>query len=838
MKKNHIYNYYIKRLIIYCVIIIVLLVGIVPLVSSVDWPLMGKDSKGTRITSVDALDRFVTLWTQNPADQHLFGSPPISYNDKIFITTTSASNPLLVCLDATSGEYLWSEYLWENSYYCPAAAWGYIFVPSESRFTCYDAESGSMEWITDLEYHASSDVNIDGSTLASGKLVVSVVDKSDGTSQASLWCINPADGSIEWKTSETIEGILYNCSIDSNRVYVGCSNGKLYCFNLADGSLQWHVTVNTEVFFQPSVLNGFLYFSGANGYVYCYELHDHIGILHWVHQIGTGLGTATAIHQDTVFVASNTNTLYCLDAEGSDLTTTEHWMQTFTGSVSHPVLTHDGYVYLAQQDGPLYRFSIETGSSITYDEEQGFSSVVVDDHGIFASSQQHIVCIIENQLPPVPTPPTGETDGDVGDIITFSTIAVVDPDKDTVSHQFSWGDDSVGPWKTSPSDTHCWSSPGIYSIKVRSKDSYGGVSDWSTPSTLTITGQSIELPSLSLLVNPVITEKTSFTVVVTSEHQPLADATVTFSTMDGTTNEEGEVQFTAPEVDDNTIFLITASKEGYTQESVSVMIKHVEDTMVEGYFFGRVTTDQGVYLPGVTMCLKKRDTQTIQTCVTTDDEGMYLATVSPSSFHITASHPAYHSLTKTTTVAANEALEVNFILSEKEQLTDDSSLDALLENKASEGAIAAHIQVPQEHVTYFIEGVSVELSTSCEQVTCMVSAEEGTPGTILTFDITDFTTAEDITITYDGDPLEQTNELSTFFTDETQTQVYALVDGVIFVRIPHFSSHTIIISAVSTILGFIPMVSLYALCSIFLALGAFIIPIVSWKKHFKKVKEK
>ncbi len=55
-----------------------------------------------------------------------------------------------------------------------------------------------------------------------------------------------------------------------------------------------------------------------------------------------------------------------------------------------------------------------------------------------------------------------------------------------VTHQFDWGDSSQSGWISGSNETHSWSSPGIYQVKVRGKCTEGLVSDWSPPLSVTI----------------------------------------------------------------------------------------------------------------------------------------------------------------------------------------------------------------------------------------------------------------------------------------------------------------------------------------------------------------
>ena len=90
-----------------------------------------------------------------------------------------------------------------------------------------------------------------------------------------------------------------------------------------------------------------------------------------------------------------------------------------------------------------------------------------------------------NNPPNKPSRPSGQTQGKVGILYTYTTNTI-DPDGDQIYYKWSWGDDSysewLGPYDSGKqiSDSHAWSK-GIYEIKVKAKDLYSFESDWSDP---------------------------------------------------------------------------------------------------------------------------------------------------------------------------------------------------------------------------------------------------------------------------------------------------------------------------------------------------------------------
>jgi len=102
------------------------------------------------------------------------------------------------------------------------------------------------------------------------------------------------------------------------------------------------------------------------------------------------------------------------------------------------------------------------------------------------TTQQH-----ENNAPNKPQKPTGETNGNINTMYTYTT-STTDPDGDQIYYLWDWGDGTQSTWLgpyasgTSSSTTHTWTSKGSYNIKVKTKDTFDAESDWSDPLPVTM----------------------------------------------------------------------------------------------------------------------------------------------------------------------------------------------------------------------------------------------------------------------------------------------------------------------------------------------------------------
>jgi len=98
---------------------------------------------------------------------------------------------------------------------------------------------------------------------------------------------------------------------------------------------------------------------------------------------------------------------------------------------------------------------------------------------------------VENQRPNTPSRPSGNSSGNTNDEYTYTT-STIDPDGDQVYYKWDWGDGTTTEWYGPYSSgeechtSHTWTLRGNYEIKVKSKDTNGGESDWSDPLPITM----------------------------------------------------------------------------------------------------------------------------------------------------------------------------------------------------------------------------------------------------------------------------------------------------------------------------------------------------------------
>ncbi|RLF39079.1 MAG: hypothetical protein DRN12_07465 [Thermoplasmata archaeon] len=130
-----------------------------------------------------------------------------------------------------------------------------------------------------------------------------------------------------------------------------------------------------------------------------------------------------------------------------------------------------------------------------------------DTQGFEGNDSVTVVCIPDNP-PSKPSKPVGPTEGEIGEVLTYSTIAN-DPDSDKIRYGWDFNDDNiVDEWSTLlESNTTCrlsyiWDKAGIYHVKVKAVDEKGVESSWSENLTVTISTPSNNPPSKPTITGP------------------------------------------------------------------------------------------------------------------------------------------------------------------------------------------------------------------------------------------------------------------------------------------------------------------------------------------------
>lgn len=813
------------------------------------WPHFRHDNDHTASSS-SAAPPDVVRWV---ISLNASAQSPVVVNDKLYV---SGSDRKIYCLNTVDGNILWSTPPFGASLGTPTIANGNIFVGIGSNISCLDATVGTLLWNTQV----SGPVVSSAPTILDGRVFV-----GGGNT---VYCLNVADGSVLWHY--TTGGSVKNSPlVDSNRVYVSSSDKYLYCLdalgNSSNGTttLLWRKQTNENFMPQPSLVlsNGLLYAFGwdrPTGTIYpqvfCFNASD--GSNQWNFTDPANLvtrGIAPAIANGYVYIGGNDNlansagpSLYCVNAK----TGGEKWVTPLgtideTSVLCSPAIAA-GKIYVGivglNTAGSLYCLDTTNGNILwnaPVGNLTGFASPAIANGCIYLqiSDQQKIYCL--GDLPPAtPEKPSGPTTGSVGVDYSYSTSLVTDPEGDIVSYQFDWEDGTTSGWLSTPNAEKIWTAAGTYDVKVQAKDTFDGESDWSIPLSVVITGES-ELQLIISCPTTVAAQEPIF-ITITAQGAPISGATVNAFDESNVTNASGQVSFLAPSVSHDTTYFITASASGYAQ-AIAIITVTTTAPLTTGFIYGVISDTNGELLPESQITvfsdqLKKQGES--------DTEGRFSFSLPAGTYTVIGQKTGYlTSIVTNRVVEENKALEVNLVLAIEQHVPSDFSTENTLiqytiQNSISQGKIGAQIYITSEKtpvVSTYLEDLTVQPDATQNQITMTVSAPTGTNATIVVVRISDtsFTTADDLKVLYDNVTLQKETNVEAFFSlEHTETASWLTLsstDGVyVFVLIPHFSTHSIIIAplGLTSGLGFLLYLGIASILAIITAIPA----IRLWKK--------
>jgi len=233
-----------------------------------------------------------------------------------------------------------------------------------SRYTLSDApETNHLSWSyqTDDVIHSSPAID-------KGKLYV-------GSDDNYVYCLDAETGSLQWKTN--VGGDVWGSSpaVANELVYIGAGS-TLTCLDANDGSFQWNYYTGNPIDASPIVNDGKVFISSWSKKIYCLDADPSDGTdegyddppevdydFIWVFETGNLIDSSPAVYDKKVYVGSNDNILYCLDALGDDLGSTDIvWSYQVQGDVLSSPAIADGNVYIGSRDNNVYCFYANNGT--------------------------------------------------------------------------------------------------------------------------------------------------------------------------------------------------------------------------------------------------------------------------------------------------------------------------------------------------------------------------------------------------------------------------------------------------------------------------------------------
>jgi len=348
----------------------------------------------------------------------------------------------------------------------------------------------------------------------------------------------------------------------------------------------------------------------------------------------------------------------------------------------------------------------------------------------------------------------------------------------------------------------------------------------------TILVKDTDMPTLVIDRPSSVNENESFIVYIASDGNPIENALVTFNEESLLTDQDGQVEFTTPPVDQNQNFEITASKEGYHSETASILVVNL---VLEGWIYGMVTNSFGEPIDDVEICALLSNEEEYD-CTFTLVDGTYNLSVDPGTYTVEASKEGYStSIVDNVVVLENGSTEVYFIL--------ENENEEIINEAIKNGNIGAKIsfqedrgQLWTEQIVYTDITISSKMDEKNKEITLIVMSENVTGKTIM-FSLPKTLFKMDwIVIKYDGIQINKANNLSDVLNssdDGPDSEFYVIESEnnafLMFVSIPFFSEHTITIASIVEAVGGITMVIMYI--AIIAIVGIlYVVPIIYFQK--------
>jgi len=651
-----------KKIIVIIICIFLFASIIVVSVEAEDWSMFHHDTKHTGYSSSTAPNTNNIIWTYTTGD--VVHSSPAVTDGKVYV---GSDDGRLYCLDAEDGDELWnSSIIGTVGSSSPAVVDDRVYIGGDSFF-CLNAENGSLVWNYPSSHISSSPVIVDDRVyVGSWDYCVYCLDADPDDNGDGVINHDPYD-EIEDDDDEGFDDpftleydliwkyvtgnlVLSSPAVYNGMIYIGSQDKKIYCLPQDDpngdgvinnSEVIWNFATQMPVKSSPAIAYGKVYIGSDDSKIYC--LYANNGTEKWRYTTHDNVWSSPAVADGKVYIGLGFpgGKIYCLDATtGSPV-----WDDPFVtgGGITSSSAVADGKVYIGSLDKKLYCldasegtkiWEYETGSSI-----DGSSPAIANGKVYIGSSDKSIYCFGDegNRPPNKPTVPSGITSGTKGIQYSYST-STTDLDEDQVYYMWDWGDelsDWLGPHPSGVTveTDHTWTEQGSYEIKVKSKDIYDAESSWSSSLIVTISDQPFE-KELAINVVSTVVESDLFTVTVKQEDTEgvVTGADVTFNEETKQTNENGQVTFTAPFVDDDTGYTIIANKEEYQSDTATITVLNERVDESWGFIYGIVSSGSSL-LENAQITITSGDKSWI---TYTNEDGQYVQAVPPGTYTVEA----------------------------------------------------------------------------------------------------------------------------------------------------------------------------------------------------------
>lgn len=465
-------------------VVLLLTIAATPLVTAIDWPMVGQNPQHTSYTSTTV----PSLLSKDEMYPRASLYPAVA-NNKVYFFDSELDR--FVCMDAETGNVIWQkpDFLFSTfKHSTPSIVDGKVYVWNRdgNSLYCYNAENGIQLW----EYPSI------GLTY-----MVTVVDgfvycSAGAYSSTRIVCLNANTGVEAWEflLSDISPRWATIPAVQNGKVYFGSYNTNddsvLFCVDATDGSEIWRYTIENKAIESDrsvTLINNRVYGVFTN-HVRCFDAignGDGTTDELWMNYITQGYtGNIPAATMGKIVVGARAGVeqskLYCYDAITGD-----NLWEKETGGLVSPVIVSDKII-TAGQDNQLHIYDlngIQLGDPIAFGQLRspivvadinGFGQIYIADSD--EENGQGGLYRVGNLPPEAPTL-KGESFADVDVTYTY-TAETTDPDDDLIQYWFDFGDGEYTYWIPQEgvesgeevSVSHTWTEPGTYEVSVKAWD--------------------------------------------------------------------------------------------------------------------------------------------------------------------------------------------------------------------------------------------------------------------------------------------------------------------------------------------------------------------------------
>jgi len=212
------------------------------------------------------------VWSyDSPGYTYIFCSPAV-YEEKIYFVET-VDNDRVVCLNASTGGYIWDQYLEIRDSYSISVVDGKVIVAGldESRENgiayCISSETGSYIWEYPMGPHYIQPPTHPRIAVSTEGILVTSTDTSADTSY--VHCINPSYGYPLWQ--QPVSGTIFGSpSIADGKVYFSTLHGNMYCLDITDGEQIWTEYLGYGTVSSPAIADDHVFIVELTGEIICF----------------------------------------------------------------------------------------------------------------------------------------------------------------------------------------------------------------------------------------------------------------------------------------------------------------------------------------------------------------------------------------------------------------------------------------------------------------------------------------------------------------------------------------------------------------------------------------